>query len=106
MRTLGLVIVAALLSPAVGCNWMKEWREHARPRSTAKIEPVTAQQLVTYLNDRAARLQSIEYGDTRMRVSGKGIPVPATLEGNLAAARPNSFRMVSVARIGSGKVDM
>jgi hypothetical protein len=106
MRNLRLVIVAALLAPAVGCNWMKEWREQVRPKSTSRIEPVSAQQLVTYLNDRAARLQSIEYGDTRMRVSGKGIPVPATLDGNLAAVQPRSFRMVSAGRVASAKVDM
>lgn len=105
MRNLKLVIAAALLAPAVGCNWMKEWREQARPKSTSQIEPVSAQQLVTYLNDRAARLQSIEYQDVRMRVSGRGM-MSATLDGDLAAAQPRYFKMFGGARVASGKVIM
>ena len=107
MRTFRLALAAALLSPAVGCNWMKEWREGMnRPTVTGKIPDVTPDQLVTYLNDRASRLQVIEYGDTRVRVSGKGIPVPATLDGNLAAAQPRNFRMVGSGRVAAAKVDM
>jgi hypothetical protein len=109
MRTLTLIVAAALLSPAVGCNWMKEWRNGADQRGPVgqgKIPEVTPDQLVSYLNDRAARLQSLEYGNTRMRVSGKGIPVPATLDGNLACAQPRNFRMVSSGRVAAAKVDM
>ena len=105
MRHLKLVIAAVLLAPAVGCNWMKEWREQARPKSTSSIEPVTAQQLVTYLNGRSARLQSIEYQDVRMRVSGRGM-MSATLDGDLAAAQPRYFKMFGGARVASGKVIM
>ena len=108
MRTLRLLTAAALLAPAVGCSWMEKWRKNdpVGPKPTGKIPDVTPDQLVSYLNDRAARLQSIEYGNTRMLVSGNGLPVRATLDGNLAAAQPRNFRMVGSGRVAASKVDM
>ena len=70
------------------------------------LPEVSADVFVNFLNERADRLKTIEFNDTRMRVSGKGIPVPATLDGNLAAAQPRYFRMVSSGRIASAKLDM
>ena len=107
MRSVRLILIATLLATAVGCKWIEDLKSSTPGRKSAdKIPEVQADQLVGFLNDRAERLRSIEYSDTRMRVSGKGIPVPATLDGNLAAAQPRNFRMVSSGRIAAAKLDM
>lgn len=110
MRTLSLIAVAALLTPAAGCKWMDDLRTggsgNAGPRPTGKIEAVAPERLVTFLNDRAGRLQSIEYDTIHMRVSGKNLMVPATLDGSLACTQPRNFRMVGSPRVASGKIDM
>jgi hypothetical protein len=109
MRTRILILLAALLAPATGCKWIEDMKQGMQPRpkpGTGAIPEVTADVLVNFLNERAEKLRTIEYNDTRMRVSGKGIPVPATLDGNLAAAGPRYFRMVSTGRIADAKLDM
>lgn len=109
MRRLSqFLIAAALLAPAVGCKWMDEIKNGSagRPKNTGKIEPVAPEQLVGFLNDRAARLRSIEYADFRTHVSGKGLPVGANLDCDLVASQPHNFRMISNGKIVSAKVDM
>lgn len=109
MRRLSqLLIAAALLAPAVGCKWMDEIKNGSagRPKNTGRIEPVAPEQLVGFLNDRAARLRSIEYADIRTHVSGKGLPLGANLDGSLAATQPRNFRMISSGRVAAAKVDM
>ncbi len=108
MRSRILILLAALLAPASGCKWIEDMKGKAQPhpKGTGAISEVTADQLVNFLNERAEKLRTIEYNDTRMRVTGKGIPVPATLDGNLAAAQPRYFRMVSSGRVASSKLDM
>ncbi len=108
MRTLSLVLIAALLASAVGCKWMEDFKNNGAKgnKSTDKIPVVTADELVNFLNARAERLRSIEYSDTRMMVSGKGIPVTAKLDGELSAAQPRYFRLVSSGRVVSSKLLM
>jgi hypothetical protein len=75
-------------------------------KNTDKIADVPAEALVQFLNERAERLRSVEYNDAQMRVSGKGIPVAAKLDGSLVAAQPQYFRMVSSGRVVAAKLDM
>lgn len=106
LRDLRLLAAAALLCPAVGCNWMREWREQAQAvRPGGALPKRDAEDFVRFVNWRADQLQSIEYGDVRMRVSGKGIPIPVSLDGNLAAAQPRNFRMVTQGKL-AGSVDL
>ncbi|MDB5309601.1 MAG: hypothetical protein JWO38_3803 [Gemmataceae bacterium] len=113
MRTRQLLVLAALVAPAGGCNWMKEWRERDQVRDRDRdrdrggaMDPkdVTPEKLVAYLNDRASRLQSIQYEKSSMRISGKALPVPATLDGHLWCAQPRSFRLVGNGRVVGSKV--
>ena len=107
MRTRLLAILAALLVPASGCKWMEDFKTKSQgTKATGKMPEVSADQLVNFLNERADRLRSIEYSDTRMMVSGKGIPVSAKLDGELSAAQPRYFRMVSSGRVVSSKLLM
>ncbi|MFO0805975.1 MAG: hypothetical protein U0791_22955 [Gemmataceae bacterium] len=108
MRSCTLLLIAALLASSTGCKWIEDMKQGAqpRPKQTGAIPEVSADQLVNFLNDRAEKLRTLEYNDTRMRVSGKGIPVPATLDGSLAAAGPRYFRMVSSGRVAAAKLDM
>ena len=103
-----LVLVAAVLIPATGCKWIEDMRadQGRGPRGTGAIPPVSAEQLVGYLNDRSRKLQSIEYGNTRMACYEKGVRLPVTFDGNLACAQPRNFRMVGGGRMVSAKIDL
>ena len=108
MRTIRLVLVAAVLVPSVGCKWIEDARGEQKRgggAGTGAIAPVSSEQLVGYLNDRARKLQSIEYGNTRLRAYQNGVPMPE-LVGNLASSQPRNFRMVSSGRMVSAKVDL
>lgn len=106
LRDLRLLAAAAVLCPAVGCNWMREWRDQqGMTRPTGALPKRDAEDFVRFVNWRASQLQSVEYGDVRMRVSGKGIPIPVNLDGNLAAAQPRSFRMRTQGKL-AGVVDL
>lgn len=108
MRSALLILLAAAFAPAAGCKWIEDMKTNMqpRPKATGKLPDVEADQLVHFLNERAERLRSIEYKDTQMRVSGKGIPVAAKLDGSLVAAQPRYFRMESSGRVVAAKVDM
>ena len=109
MRKTSLVLVAAVLAPAVGCSWL---REHTgttdqTKKGTGKLEARPAADFVAYLDERAARLPAIEYGDTNLTVYENGRrAVPVALRGSLTAAQPRNFRMVNQPFTGSGKVDL
>ena len=106
MRDLRLLVAAALFCPAVGCNWMKEWRDQQGPgRPAGKLPDRSADDFVRFLNWRAAQFQSVEYQAVRVRVSGKGIPIPVNLDGSMAAAQPKFFRLRSQGRV-AGTIDM
>jgi hypothetical protein len=103
MRSARLLVCAALLAPAVGCTWLKN-HTTGQPRPTGEVPDVQPAQLVDYLNNQAAALQSLEYEDVSVQVSGRGM-MTANLQGNLAAARPRNFRLVAEPRV-AGKVDL
>lgn len=108
MRILRLLATAAALVPAVGCGWMKGNpgdNGAMRPRSTEKLPDVVPDRLVTYLNERAARFQSVQYGDVRLRCAQRSLPLPQ-LEGDLACSQPRNFRMVGQGRAVAAKVDL
>ena len=107
MRDLRLLVAAALFCPAVGCNWMREWRDQQGPgRPSGKLpDAPSAERFVTFLNWRADQLKDVEYANARMRVSGKGIPIPVNLDGSMAAAQPKFFRLRSRGRV-AGEIDM
>lgn len=93
MRTVLLLLTATVASQAVGCKWLDDMRGRTdHPRGTGKLPEVTAPQLVGYLNDRASRLQSIEYARVHVRCQEGLLPLPM-LDGQLACAQPRNFRM-------------
>lgn len=104
MRSVRLLLTAAALAPAVGCTWLKKHTEGTRP--SAPAGEVDATRLVQYLNDQARYLQSLEYDDVSVRVTGKDLLVPANLGGSLVAAQPRYFRMVLQPRVVSGTIDI
>ena len=108
-RDLRLLAAAALLCQAVGCNWMREWRNQMGlapgPTPGGKLRDEPAERFVQFVNKRADQLQSLEYSDVRMRVSGKGIPLAVNLEGNLAAAQPRCFRLRAMGKV-AGTIDL
>jgi hypothetical protein len=107
MRDLRLLVAAALFCPAVGCNWMKEWRDQQGPgpRPSGKLPDRSANDFVRFVNWRADQFKSVEYAGARMRVSGKGIPIPVNLDGSLAAAQPKFFRTRCRGKV-AGEIDM
>ena len=112
MNHLRLILAAAVLCPAVGCEWMKE---HGIGKNGPKdkingedkireLPKVAPDQLVKYLNDRADRLQSISNADVRVTARDRSIPMPP-LRGTLVASQPRNFRMVGDAAMAA-KVDL
>lgn len=98
-----LVLVA--LAPLGGCKWIEDIRGKGDgPRPTGALPAVQSEQLVTYLNERSARLQSLYFEDVTVSASERGLPMPA-LSGSLVAARPRNFRMVGTAKVGA-KLDL
>jgi hypothetical protein len=105
MRSLGFLLVAAVLCPSVGCEWMKNnWEKKDRPKDGGPLPPVAPDQLVNYLNERSARLQSLDYADARISARDHNTPVGA-LRGSLSASQPRNFRMTGTAVVGA-KVDL
>ncbi|MCI0700579.1 MAG: hypothetical protein L0241_05820 [Planctomycetia bacterium] len=108
-RASALFLVAVILCPAVGCEWMKNIGEKKiTQKDGGPLAKVAPDQLVTYLNDRAARLQSLSYGEARVvaRDNSRAIPLslPA-LRGYVDASQPRNFRMTATGTVG-GKVDL
>jgi hypothetical protein len=107
MTTFRCLIVAVLLSP-VGCSWIEKWKtdNNTGPRPGGKLPDVNPNQLVGFINDRASRLQSLQYDDVRIRVYEKGIPLPGALDGHLACSQPRNFRMDGQGRAANAKFDL
>jgi hypothetical protein len=98
-----LALVA--LAPLGGCQWLKDkFNTNETAKGTGPIPAVQAEQLVTYLNERAQRLQSVYFDDVTVSASERGLPLPA-LSGSLVAAQPRNFRMVGTAKVGA-KLDL
>lgn len=106
MRSLRLVLLAVLVAPGVGCKWLEDIKKNAGSRPTGAIPKVEPDRLVSLLNLRADRLHSIEYANISMRVSGKGLLLPANLHGHLAAEQPHNFRLTTTHGLASAKLDM
>src|SRR5947207_16009923 len=109
MRTMRLVLIAAVLAPATtGCSWIKDnigVGQGNPPKGTGPLEYVPPERLVGYLNERASRMQTLQYSEVRARVSGEDVPMAVTFRGDLAAAQPRSFRMSGQASVGA-KLDL
>jgi hypothetical protein len=100
-----LLLVALVLAPLTGCEWMKRITNNDdKPKPGGPLSPVQPEQLVGYINERAARLQSLNFGDVRLVAKSDGLPLPA-LRGSMAAGQPRNFRMTATGGVG-GKVDL
>jgi hypothetical protein len=101
-----LLLVGAVLIPLIGCTWLKEHMDrNPPPKGGDQVQPVKAEQLVGYINDRGARLQTLDYDNIRVVASDRGLPMPA-LRGSLAASQPRNFRMTGAGGAVGAKVDL
>jgi hypothetical protein len=106
-----LLLVVLALTPAVGCKWLDDIRhgnggsggDQARDRRRP-LDTLAPADAVGYLNTRADRLQSVQYGEMRLKASDGKSWIPA-LSGDLVAAQPRNFRLVASGNLG-GKVDL
>jgi hypothetical protein len=105
MNRFRLLLLAAALLPLGGCKWLDELMTNKGPKPGDPLPKVQPDQLVTYLNERAARLQTLNYGDVRVATRSNGVPLPA-LHGNLAANQPRNFRMTGQGGAMGAKVDL
>jgi hypothetical protein len=106
MKNVRLLLVAVVFAPLTGCEWMKRVTHNDdRPKEGGPLPKVQADQLVTYLNERASRLQSINYGDVRLVASDHSVPLPP-LRGSMAASQPRNFRMTGTGGPMGAKVDL
>jgi hypothetical protein len=103
-RVLIVTVVLAAL-PLTGCTWLRELmdRPPSPPKGTEPLPERQASSFVRYVNDHAAQLQTLEYGDVRLVASDHSVPMPG-LRGNLAASQPRNFRMTG-STVGT-KVDL
>jgi hypothetical protein len=102
-----LLLIGAVLIPLVGCTWLENVRgkgDHARGGGGEQVQPVKAEQLVAYINDRSARLQTLDYDDIRVVATDHIITFPG-LRGSLVAGQPRNFRMTGGGTVGA-KVDL
>jgi hypothetical protein len=93
MTRFRLLVLVAALAPVVGCTSIKEWLDRDRhpAKGAGELPPVEAERLVAFVNMRAARMQSLS-ADVRITASDRGVRMPATLTGSLAAQQPKNFR--------------
>lgn len=105
MRPLLLWLVAGLLAPSAGCAWAREQWGLGKPGALTAIPKVAAEDLVAYLNNQAARLQNITYGDVTVSAR-EGLVRYPNLRGNLSAAQPRYFRMVAKGGLVDAKIDL
>jgi hypothetical protein len=108
MRTIALLLVAAVLAPAVGgCSWFKNQISGEQVKKGGPVEPCPPESLVYHWNVRAERLQSLQYEQVRVHVSGKDVPgLGVNLEGSLVAAQGHNFRMTGQGRALPIKMDL
>jgi len=100
-----LLALAVLAPIGNGCKWLEDVRGKGESaKGTGPLPAVQAEQLVTFLNERSERLQSLYFDDVTVSASERGLPMPG-LSGSLVAARPRNFRMVGTAKVGA-KLDL
>lgn len=70
MRRVLILLAAALLPAATGCEWLKNAGGAAkdRPLASGPVEPKSAAQLVGYLNQQAALVQSLKFAPVSISV--------------------------------------
>jgi hypothetical protein len=107
MNRFRLLLVAVVLAPLGGCEWIKAHTGKTDSTKTGggALPKVQSDQLVTYINERAARLQTLNYGDVRLVATDHSVPLPA-LRGSLAASQPRNFRMTGTGGAVGAKVDL
>ena len=110
MNRFRLLLTAAVLCPLVGCEWMKAhgpWKEVNANKGKGELGPVAPEALVSYLNSRADRFQSISHADVQVLATDRSglVPLNFTLNGWLVASQPRNFRMKVSGGIG-GEVDL
>jgi len=108
MKSIHLLVIAAVFAPSLGCSWIKgNMGIHPTPNPNAgsgALPPVQSEQLVGYLNERASRLESITYYHVSLRAFEKGIPTPA-LTGTMGCSQPRNFRLIAKGGL-AGDVDL
>src|SRR4051794_30634915 len=107
MRAFRWPVVAVVLALAVGCSWIDKWKteNNTGPKPGGKLPDVNPNQLVGFVNERAANLKSLRYDDVRVRCFEKGMPMPM-LDGHLACSQPRNFRMDGSGRAVNATVDL
>ncbi|MBM3996070.1 MAG: hypothetical protein FJ303_18255 [Planctomycetes bacterium] len=101
MICLGLSLITVTGCESTNWNWLKR---DTTARDTGKLgTAVTAKALVDYLNDNAARVQSVRYDDVAIDASLENQPFGA--RGRIYADKPKNFRM-KVTALGKDKVDI
>lgn len=108
MTNARLLLIALVLAPLTGCEWIKRIGpndDKPKPGGTGPLPAVQPDQLVGFVNERAARLQSLNFGDVRLVASDHGMPLPA-LRGSMAASQPRNFRMTGAGGAMGAKVDL
>jgi hypothetical protein len=104
MNRIRLLLAALLFASLTGCESIKEWMHRDRgPKSAEPLPPVQPEQLLAYINDRAERLQSIEYEQANITISAPNMLLSPTLRGWLVAGQPRNFNMVAEGTM-AGKV--
>lgn len=95
MTRFRLLVLVAVFAPLGGCKWLDDLKGGGGgrpPKGTGELPPVEAERLVNFVNMRAARMQSLT-ADVRITASERGMRLPATLTGRLAAQQPKNFRL-------------
>jgi hypothetical protein len=102
MRTKHVVVcLAAVLLVAQGCDWIEKIKGPSRPPQQFSERP-TAPQLISYLNDNARKIDSLQVRDLDMDAGrekglGSNLPVGVGIDGTLVCQRPRNFRLEAYA---------
>lgn len=107
MKNIRLLLAVVVLSPLTGCEWLRSIRDpdSRPPKGSGPLPQAQPEQFVGYINERSARVQSLNFGDVRLVARAQSIPLPP-LRGNMAASQPRNFRMSAIGGAMGGKVDL
>ncbi len=113
MKTFGLTLAATVLLPLAGCKWLEEhMRKDTNTDKNVKgplPKDVQPEKFVSYVNEHAARLQSIPFAQARVTATDRsGIlpPPPITLNGDLFASQPRNFNLYARGGLIDAKVNL
>jgi hypothetical protein len=99
MRPLHALLVVALLAGAIGCSLIDKGPDS---HSNTTIQKMPADRFVTYLNERASRLQAV---NADVRFTAHDGLLSMSLHGDLSAQQPRNFRMTGTGNVG-GRADL